>query len=139
MFDGLSLTVILPIISTLGLPGLVLIFWYVDHRRYEDEKQLQAERDARRTAQHQAEITAMREQFASLATIHEKRFESVVRMYEDNVLLVKGWERVAGDLSNIIHVSTQVSTRLVEKIENNMNCPVIRDGGLKKWALTAKG
>lgn len=110
MFEGLSLTAIMPIVTALGLPGLVLVFWFVDHRRYDEERKAS-----------------------------EKRFEAVVRMYEDNILLVKGYERLAGDLANIIHLNTQMQTRLAEKIENNMNCPIVRDGGFGKWALTANG
>jgi hypothetical protein len=128
MFEGLSLSVIMPIVSMLGLPGLVLIFWYVDQRRITEA-----------AARHMAEIAAIKEQFTAVMESSEKRFEAVVRMYEDNVLLVKGYERLAGDLANIIHLNTQMQTRLVEKIESNMNCPIVRDGGFKKWALTANG
>ncbi|MDH5525205.1 MAG: hypothetical protein OEY01_14610, partial [Desulfobulbaceae bacterium] len=78
-------------------------------------------------------------QFTASINSQEKRFESVVRMYEDNVLLVKGYDRLAGDLTHIIHLNTQVQTKLAEKIENNMNCPIVRDGGLKAWGLTPKG
>lgn len=126
MFEGLSLSVIMPIVSMLGLPGLVLIFWYVDQRRITEAE-----------VRHMAEIAAIKEQFTAVMEASEKRFEAVVRMYEDNVLLVKGYERLAGDLANIIHLNTQMQTRLVEKIESNMNCPIVRDGGFKKWALTA--
>lgn len=101
MIEGLSLTVIMSVVSMLGLPGLILIFWYVDQRCYErDRKELierdarrdqqNAERDTKRDAQHLAEITIMKEQFTAGTALYEKRFEAVVRMYEDNVLLVKG-------------------------------------------------
>lgn len=128
MLEGLSLSVIMPIVSMLGLPGLVMIFWYVDQRRITEAE-----------ARHLLEVAAIKEQFTAVMAASEKRFEAVVRMYEDNVLLVKGYERLAGELANIIHLNTQMQTRLVEKIESNMHCPIVRDGGLKKWALTANG
>lgn len=126
MLEGLSLSTIMPIVSMLGLPGLVMIFWYVDQRRITEAE-----------ARHLAEVAAIKEQFTAVMAASEKRFEAVVRMYEDNVLLVKGYERLAGELANIIHLNTQMQTRLVEKIESNMHCPIVRDGGFKKWALTA--
>ncbi|MHB1059806.1 MAG: hypothetical protein ACYC0F_18175 [Rhodanobacter sp.] len=128
MLEGLSLSTIMPIVSMLGLPGLVMIFWYVDQRRITEAE-----------ARHLLEVAAIKEQFTAVMAASEKRFEAVVRMYEDNVLLVKGYERLAGELANIIHLNTQMQTRLVEKIESNMNCPIVRDGGFKKWALTANG
>lgn len=133
MLEGLSLATIMPIVSMLGLPGLVLIFWYVDQRRLDQEQKNHMASIATANARHLAEIAEIKGQFATVMTASDKRFEAVVRMYEDNVLLVKGYERLAGDLANIIHLNTQMQTRLAEKIENNMNCPIIRDGGLQKW------
>ncbi len=148
MLEGLSLSTITPIVSMLGLPGLVLIFWYVDQRRLDQEQRNHKEALIAAEQRHTAEMAALKEQSAASAlaagkrfdasmVVAEKRFEAVVRMYEDNVLLVKGYERLAGDLANIIHLNTQTQTRLAEKIENNMHCPIVRDGGAKKWGLTA--
>lgn len=139
MLEGMSLATIMSIVSMLGLPGLVLIFWYVDQRRLDQEQKNHMASLAAAESRHLAEIAEIKEQFTQVMTASDKRFEAVVRMYEDNVLLVKGYERLAGDLANIIHLNTQMQTRLAEKIENNMNCPIVRDGGIKKWALTANG
>ena len=142
MIEGLSLTLIMSVVSMLGLPGLILIFWYVDQRRYERDRKELIERDARRDqqntergtkrdAQHLAEITIMKEQFTAATTLYEKRFEAVVRMYEDNVLLVKGYERLASELTNVILLNTQINTKLVERIDNNLFCPIVKEGGRK--------
>ena len=128
VLQGLSLPAVVTIISVLGLPGLVFVFWYVDQRRYERQRE-----------EHKAEMAALKEQFTAMMAAQEKRFEEVVRMYENNILLVQGYEKLSGDLANIIHLNTQVQTKLVEKIDNNMTCPVIREGGLKAWGLTPKG
>lgn len=149
IFEGLSLATVMSIVSMLGLPGLVLIFWYVDQRRLEQEQKSHLAALTAAEARHAAEMVVIREQFAAAQAAAgkrfdaamaeaEKRFDGVVRMYEDNVLLVRGYERLAGDLANIIHLNTQTQTRLAEKIEHNMHCPIVRDGGTK-WALTAKG
>ena len=53
----------------------------------------------------------------TLAYSHKKRFESVVRMYENNVDLVKKYEDVASDLREVVIMNTQTITRLVDRID----------------------
>lgn len=130
MIEGLPLSEMSPIISQLGLTGLVLILWYVDQRRIDRERQDHRDNLAAAETRHLEEISIIKVQFGTAMGEAEKRFEAVVRMYEDNVLLVKGYEKLAGDLTNIIHLNTQVNTRLVEKIENNAYCPAIRARGI---------
>ena len=60
------------------------------------------------------------------------RHESVVRMYESNVELVKRQEKISEDLSGIITYNTQVMTQLVEAIKSNMYCPLVREKGPPK-------
>ncbi|MBV5328870.1 MAG: hypothetical protein JZU65_14780 [Chlorobium sp.] len=130
MLEGLSLTVIMSVVSMLGLPGLVLIFWYVDQRRYDRDRKEQIERDSKRELQHLAESAVIKEQHAASMALFDKRFEAVVRMYEDNVLLVKGYERLAGELTNVILLNTQIMTKLAERIDNNLFCPIVKKGGV---------
>ena len=131
MVEGLSLTVIMSAVSVLGLPGLVLIFWYVDQRRYDRDRKEQVERDQRRDSQHLTEIATMKDHFRNATENQDKRFEAVVRMYEDNVRLVSGYERLAGELTSVILLNTQVNTKLVERIDNNLFCPIVKEGGRK--------
>ena len=58
-----------------------------------------------------------------------KRFEAVVRMYENNVDLVKGYQDLSEDLAGIIHLNTQSQTQVVEAIKGNQFCPNMRKGG----------
>jgi hypothetical protein len=51
----------------------------------------------------------------------------VTQYYNSNVELVERYEKLAGELSGIIHLNTQIQTRLVEKIDNNLFCPIIRE------------
>ena len=67
-------------------------------------------------------------------TAQKEQFDAMVNMYNNNVELVKAydkamnrWERHADDLSGIIHLNTQMSTKLVERIDNNMYCPALRE------------
>lgn len=126
------------IIICMGGPSLVMAFMYSDHRRYERErleaaradgvKQSQAvEERARAEARHQMEMTKLEQQFTAIITQQEKRFEVVVKNYDSNVILVEGYQKLANDLAGIIHLNTQMMTRLVEKIENNQFCPMVKE------------
>ncbi|MBU1565569.1 MAG: hypothetical protein KJ630_08065 [Proteobacteria bacterium] len=138
------------IIKTLGAPGIILIclggpslvmaFMYSDHRRYERERLEAAKQEgirqaqfveerARSEARHLEEISKMEKQLMAIITQQDKRFEAVVKNYDNNVLLVEAYQKLAGELAGIIHMSTQVMTKLVEKIENNLFCPIVKDGG----------
>ena len=122
------------IIKTLGAPGIIIIcmggpslvmaFMYADHRRYERERLEAAKAEAR----HQEEMAKNERQFAVIIAQQEKRFETVVTNYENNVLLVEGYQKLANDLAGIIHLNTQMMTKLVEKVDNNRFCPVVREG-----------
>ena len=52
-----------------------------------------------------------------LAYSHKKRFEAVVRMYENNVDLVCKYEDVAKDMKEVVIMNTQTITRLVDRID----------------------
>lgn len=63
---------------------------------------------------------------AAIVNSQDKRFEEVVRMYENNVRLVTDYSSLAGDLTGIITLSTRTLEGLVSKIDNNQFCPVVR-------------
>jgi len=111
MLEGIPLSFIAITVSTLGMPGMAVVFWYVDQRRTD-----------KLMAEHKKDLAQVLERYS-------KDMAKVTRYYEDNVLLVKGYERLAGDLAGIIHLNTQAQTHLVESIRNNMFCPAIREKG----------
>ena len=66
----------------------------------------------------------------------DEQFKAVVQMYENNVKLLEvslkreqQLEKHTEDMSGIVHLNTQTSTRLIEKIDNNMYCPLVREKG----------
>jgi hypothetical protein len=61
-----------------------------------------------------------------LAYAYNKRFEAVVRMYENNVELVKHYERVAADLKEVVIMNTQAITTMHHDITTNQFCPLQR-------------
>jgi hypothetical protein len=109
MLEGLSIAALTPIIAYLGLPGLIFIVWYVDQKRLDKV------------------MARNKEDMTKVITRNKEDMAKVVRMYEDNVILVKGYERLAADLTGIIHLNTQVQTNLVNSIKNNHWCPVARE------------
>ena len=58
---------------------------------------------------------------ATIAYSQKKRFEAVVRMYENNVDLVNKYEDVAKDLKEVVIMNTQTITRLVDRIDAGRN------------------
>jgi hypothetical protein len=68
----------------------------------------------------------LRDEIKAQAVVDHDRFEQVLRMYQDNVELVKRYEKTADGLQSVIHLSTKAITQMLEKINNNHFCPVVR-------------
>lgn len=111
IFQGISLPYVVAVVNLLGLPGLIVIFWYVDQRRI-----------ANIMARQQENLDRVLEQYRNDTA-------KVVEMYKANVRLVEKYERMADDLSSVVHLNTQVMTRLTEQIGHNMYCPLVREKG----------
>jgi len=56
----------------------------------------------------------------------EDRFEAVKRMYENNVELVKRYDKLANEQQDVIIMNTQAMTKVADAIENNRFCPIIK-------------
>jgi len=107
---------------SLGIPGLMFVIWYFDQKRLTtvlSEHKLELAKDKAQHAKHIADILAR----------YDRDMATVTRFYEDNVELVKGYEKLANDLAGIIHLNTQVQTELVGQVKNNLYCPVVRERG----------
>jgi hypothetical protein len=57
---------------------------------------------------------------------HRKRFEEVVKRYENNISLVKDYEKLATTLQDLVIMNTEVMTDVKVKAEHNLFCPVVR-------------
>ena len=122
MIEGISMAFVTTVITILGLPGAVLVLWYVDNRRYD---RLEKKRDKEVAMM----LASQKEETNKLLREYKDDLATVTRFYEDNVLLVKNYQRLADDLSGVITLNTQVQTQLVESIKNNMFCPIVREKG----------
>jgi len=149
ILEGIPMWFVGSVIGTLGTPGVVLVMWFVDHRRLsrqrEADKQAlerQREFDKQNLDKVLAQIDLDRKErfqrraddrraLDGILDQYEKDVTRVTRFYEANVDLVKNYEKLAGELMQVIHLNTQVQTRMVERIDNNMFCPVIRERGTR--------
>ena len=122
MIEGLPLWFISAVVGTLGAPGVVLILWYVDHRRLSHQREEDRKEIARQREADNEKLQAVLDQY-------EKDVTRVTRFYESNVQLVENYEKLSGELMQVIQLNTQVQTRLVERIDNNMFCPMVREKG----------
>ncbi|OPY15625.1 MAG: hypothetical protein A4E66_00029 [Syntrophus sp. PtaB.Bin001] len=52
----------------------------------------------------------------------EKRHEAALKMYENNVKLVKNYEKVASEQADTIRLSTAATTELVTYLKNRTPC-----------------
>lgn len=110
---GIGLDGVLKLVSNFGIPGLVLILWYLSDKA------------------HERTLSAYREDVINQRRVYEDGLKEVREMYEHNVLLVQNYQSLAGDLRDIIVMNTQTLTRVGDDINRNQYCPMVR---LKKDA-----
>lgn len=137
LFGGATLTTVIAVVNLLGLPGLVLIIWSADQRRFHAMQLLAQEERTREAKLRQEEMAALKEQFLAAMSAASRQHADAVRLYENNTVLTKNYEKTANELMNIIHLSTQAVTKLADQVQNNMFCPIIREGGAR-WPLTQR-
>jgi hypothetical protein len=106
--EAVTLEFVIDIASRFGLAGAILVIWYFDGRRLDRSQE-----------QHRKDVSEVLSQYrADMAEIR--------RMYENNVLLVKSYEKLAVDLHDVVIMNTQAFTHLAEDIEKNQFCPMVR-------------
>jgi len=64
----------------------------------------------------------------ALSAGYQKRFDSVVRMYEANAELVKAFKSLAEDQRDLTILSTQTMQDVKNMAANNLFCPMVRKG-----------
>lgn len=109
------------VFSGYGPYGLIILVWFVDSKRIQ-QQQLKFH-------EHQIEY---KEQVCKVLKQYETDVRKVTDYYKRNVELVERYGKLADDLAKMSHLNTQVQTQLVEKITNNMFCPLVREQGPKR-------
>ena len=120
--EGIPVSLITAALGLLGGNGIILIFWYVDHRRLD-----------RQYMEHRDEIQKMNDardvSLRQVLDLHKQDFHAVASFYQSNVELVRNYEKLSNELMRIIELNIQVITQHSDYIKNNMFCPLIREKG----------
>jgi hypothetical protein len=74
-------------------------------------------------------LNEMQNQLYANRLADQREFDKVTRYYEDNVRLVEVYEKLAGSLADIIQRNTMAVTKLIDRIDNNHFCPMVRKKG----------
>jgi hypothetical protein len=100
--------VLLEIVKATGPTGLVLILWFFARR--DSERMFKDYRTDMQTvlAQYQRDMTDQRV------------------MYDNNVELVKRVLTIADEQQEVIIMNTRIQQSLVDRIESNQFCPMVR-------------
>jgi hypothetical protein len=95
--DGIGLPVLLDLASRIGLPGALMVIWWLSDRS------------------HARQMEEMREMY--------KRNVRLVEAYE---ALCRSQQGLAQDLKDVIMLNTQSNTHLADAIAHNQFCPMVR-------------
>jgi hypothetical protein len=104
---------IIELVKAFGLPGLVLIIWWIDRRTIEGILNMYRDATAKKDVDNDQRMNEMR------------------AMYENNVDLVKITQRLATDHKDVLLMVSQVMQKVCDDIRSNQYCPNVR---LKKDA-----
>ena len=95
--DGVTVRMLFDLAANLGLPGVVLVMWYLSDRRTE-----------RLLRQYENDMREQRQ------------------MYIDSVKLVKQYASLSDDLKDIVIMNTQAWQQAQDAIAGNQFCPGVR-------------
>lgn len=116
--ETISLPFATLVIQVLGLPGLIFIIWHFDNKRFDKMREEYKDHIGQILGQYRDDVSEIKQLYEANV--------GLVRNYEYGV---RQWEKLDGELAGIITLNTQILTRLVEKVDNNRFCPVVRAGG----------
>jgi hypothetical protein len=107
--DGLSVGTLIEVGKYFGLPGIILVIWYLSSR---DNNKL---------------LRSYREDTKEILARYKDDVEATKRMYENNVELVKIGLALQKDLKEIVMLNTQKWQQAHDAIATQQFCPVSRE------------
>lgn len=108
MIEGVPIEGLATLAANFGLAAVVLVIWWVDHRAM-----------ARMMTDYQATINQVLAQYQR--DMSEQR-----EMYKKNAELVKRFIELTEDQKDLHLLLVQSNTRLVDLVEKNEWCPMVR-------------
>jgi len=97
------LGILVELIRLLGLPGVILVIWYYDGKRID-----------------------------KVMDKYKKDLIKMTSLVKKTQGIGKGYEQMAGDLKDVIMLTTQAMTKIGDAIETNQFCPMVRLKEVKK-------
>lgn len=112
-------------------PELILLSIYLLNERRQRRQAEASEVRFRRL------LESRDEQFGKMMAARDEQFRAVVKMYQDNVTLVKQSETNTQDYKDLSTLMVSLVTELKEYIRNNFSCPLVREETMKEFVLSS--
>lgn len=125
--DGMSLTWGAVIMQVLGLPGLIFIIWHFDNKRFIRQEEIRKEEARIEKETRKKEMRATLDQYREDVSQIKSLYESNARLVMSTNHAYDRLEKLYGEAISVISLNTQTQANLVNAINNNQFCPVIRD------------
>lgn len=106
--EHLGLEYLLKLVKEFGLPGMILLIWWLDQKS------------------QGRMLTAYREDTKKILAAYKEDMAAQRAMYESNVVLVKQYGALCGDLKEIVMLNAGQFQVLNKNIEANDFCPLNR-------------
>ncbi|HEX9080235.1 MAG TPA: hypothetical protein VF795_11640 [Desulfuromonadaceae bacterium] len=123
------------VVQSYGLPGLIFIIWWFDHRAQVKQRQLDAEKHAREIQEHAAERAAHAAEITRILGQYRDDVSEIKALYQNNADLARAYEKsiqrqekLYEETLSVIALNTRSQERLVVSISANEFCPNVRAG-----------
>jgi hypothetical protein len=108
LVEQIGLTHILAIIKEFGIPGLILLLWYLTMKSTN------------------AALDAYRDDTNKILGAYKEDVQAMRQMYENNIMLVKSYQALCGDLKDIVILNSKGFQALDDSIKRK--CAALREG-----------
>lgn len=119
--------------TTAGPFGLLLFMWWHDMRAMRKLIADAQTAESEHVAQTVETAHRHKDEMKNVLLQHKAWMDEVRQMYEKNVRLVEDYQRLATDLRDVVLMNTSTAQRLIDAIEKNQFCPVLRVEKDKIW------
>ena len=134
--ETISLPLATVVMQVLGLPGLIFLIWYFDHKALVKQREQDKAEHVLERAEYATERTQHKKDVADILTQYRGDVSDIKLLYQNNVALVHNYERavdrlekVSTEMLGVISLNTQAQTQLVIMIRGNQFCPTVRKAG----------
>lgn len=108
-------TVIILVFLVPPLLGLVAVLKIVGAMSaLKDEIRAKNDQDNKR---FETIVTQFNRQFETIVAMFNQQLSEFANKYDNNIYLVKSWEKTAGDMTNLVYLNTQAITTLGNKFD----------------------